>query len=61
MGDSEVTSNHTVLGILVVSTLVLGFQSYLYLLFFTGVNPKDHRPQSCYAPSTVGHTAVTSM
>lgn len=53
MGDSEVTSNHTVLGIL-VSTLTLGFQRYLV---FTGVNT---RPQSCYAPCTVGHAAVTS-
>lgn len=49
MGDSEVTSNHTVLRIL-VSTLALGFQRYP---FFTGGNI---RPQSCYAP----HTAVTS-
>lgn len=49
--ESVVASNHTVLGILVgilVSTLVLSFQMYL---FFTGVNTKDHRPQSCYFPA----------
>lgn len=59
-GDSEVTSNHTVLGILggiLVSTLVLGFQRSLC---FTGVNTKDHGAQSWYAPCTVDHTAVTS-
>lgn len=44
-GDSEVTSNHTVLGILggiLVNTSALGFQRSL---FFTGVNTKDHSAQ----------------